>query len=126
MKGLCYIVLLYIIFISFVTMLTHVESDFLSLQSISLAKKKIVHYTTLHPQKRANAAFLIASYAVSHAYESLLGAFGLTSFSRSGCGGWAWRTHCGRMRASFEWYSNFITHWNEDEVFNDVWFCVLV
>ncbi|XP_068216660.1 dual specificity protein phosphatase CDC14A isoform X1 [Palaemon carinicauda] len=34
------------------------------LKSLSLAKKKIVHYTTLDPQKRANAAFLIASYSI--------------------------------------------------------------
>ena len=29
-----------------------------------MAKKKIVHYTTLDAHKRANAAYLIASYAV--------------------------------------------------------------
>ena len=34
------------------------------LSSQSLAKKKIVHYTTTDGQKRANAAYLIASYAV--------------------------------------------------------------
>jgi hypothetical protein len=34
-------------------------------QSFSLAKKKIVHYTTMDAQKRVNAAFLIASYVVS-------------------------------------------------------------
>jgi hypothetical protein len=34
-------------------------------QSFSLAKKKIVHYTTMDPQKRVNAAFLMASYVVS-------------------------------------------------------------
>ncbi|GLH16021.1 Dual specificity protein phosphatase CDC14A, partial [Gryllus bimaculatus] len=33
------------------------------LKSFSLAKKKIVHYTTMDAQKRVNAAFLIASYA---------------------------------------------------------------
>jgi len=30
----------------------------------TLAKKKIVHYTTLDAHKRANAAYLMASYAV--------------------------------------------------------------
>ncbi|XP_023288649.1 dual specificity protein phosphatase CDC14B isoform X2 [Orussus abietinus] len=34
------------------------------LMSEALGKKKIVHYTTMDPQKRANAAFLIASYAI--------------------------------------------------------------
>ena len=34
------------------------------LKSYTLAKKKIVHYTTMDAQKRANAAYLIASYAV--------------------------------------------------------------
>lgn len=34
------------------------------LKSHSLAKKKIVHYTTMESQKRANAAYLIASYAI--------------------------------------------------------------
>jgi len=34
------------------------------LKSYTLAKKKIVHYTCVEPQKRANAAYLIASYAV--------------------------------------------------------------
>ena len=34
------------------------------LRSYTLAKKKIVHYTTLDSHKRANAAYLIASYAV--------------------------------------------------------------
>ena len=34
------------------------------LKSYTLAKKKIVHYTTLDAHKRANAAYLIASYAV--------------------------------------------------------------
>lgn len=34
------------------------------LTNISLSKKKIVHYTTLDAHKRANAAYLIASYAV--------------------------------------------------------------
>ena len=33
-------------------------------RSYTLAKKKIVHYTTLDSHKRANAAYLIASYAV--------------------------------------------------------------
>lgn len=50
------------------------------LKSLSLAKKKIVHYTTLDPQKRANAAFLIASYTIIYlgrspeeAYKPLVG-----------------------------------------------------
>ncbi|XP_013396592.1 dual specificity protein phosphatase CDC14A [Lingula anatina] len=34
------------------------------LKSFSLAKKKIVHYTSFDARKRANAAFLIASYAI--------------------------------------------------------------
>ena len=34
------------------------------LNSYTLAKKKIVHYTTIDAHKRANAAFLIASFAV--------------------------------------------------------------
>ena len=36
------------------------------LQSFSLAKKKIVHYTSFDARKRANAGFLIGSYAVSN------------------------------------------------------------
>ena len=38
------------------------------LQSYSLAKKKIVHYTSQDPEKRVNAAFLIGSYAVSFSW----------------------------------------------------------
>ena len=34
-------------------------------QSFSLAKKKIVHYTSFDSRKRANAAYLIAAYSVS-------------------------------------------------------------
>jgi len=34
------------------------------LKSVAHAKKKIVHYTTMDNKKRANAAFLISSYAV--------------------------------------------------------------
>ncbi|XP_052775342.1 dual specificity protein phosphatase CDC14A-like isoform X2 [Mya arenaria] len=34
------------------------------LKSFSLAKKRIVHYTSFDARKRANAAFLIASYAI--------------------------------------------------------------
>ncbi|KAK8720299.1 hypothetical protein OTU49_013433, partial [Cherax quadricarinatus] len=48
--------------------------------SLSLAKKKIVHYTTTDLQKRANAAFLIASYSIVYlkktpeeAYKPLIG-----------------------------------------------------
>ncbi|XP_049780988.1 dual specificity protein phosphatase CDC14C-like isoform X1 [Schistocerca cancellata] len=50
------------------------------LKSFSLAKKKIVHYTTMDVQKRVNAAFLIASYAIIYlkkkpdeAYRPLVG-----------------------------------------------------
>ena len=38
---------------------------FVIFQSFSLAKKKIVHYTSFDARKRANAAFLIGAYAVS-------------------------------------------------------------
>ena len=38
---------------------------FFPFQSFSLAKKKIVHYTSFDARKRANAAFLIGCYAVS-------------------------------------------------------------
>ncbi|KAM4706930.1 dual specificity protein phosphatase CDC14B isoform 2-T2 [Discoglossus pictus] len=34
------------------------------IKSFSLAKKKIVHYTSCDPKKQANAAFLIGSYAI--------------------------------------------------------------
>ncbi|KAG7201960.1 hypothetical protein KM043_004664 [Ampulex compressa] len=34
------------------------------LKAVTLSKKKIVHYTTLDPEKRVNAAFLIGSYAI--------------------------------------------------------------
>ncbi|XP_014613173.1 PREDICTED: dual specificity protein phosphatase CDC14B isoform X1 [Polistes canadensis] len=34
------------------------------LKAVILCKKKIVHYTTMHPEKRVNAAFLIGSYAI--------------------------------------------------------------
>ena len=37
----------------------------LPFQSFSLAKKKIVHYTSFDSRKRANAAYLIAAYSVS-------------------------------------------------------------
>ena len=40
-------------------------SPALFLQSFSLAKKKIVHYTSFDARKRANAAFLIGAYSVS-------------------------------------------------------------
>ncbi|XP_068082597.1 dual specificity protein phosphatase CDC14C isoform X1 [Anabrus simplex] len=50
------------------------------MKSFSLAKKKIVHYTTMDAQKRVNAAFLIASYAIIYlqktpeeAYRPLVG-----------------------------------------------------
>ena len=35
------------------------------LKAYSLLTKKIVHYTTLMPHKRVNAAYLVGSYAVS-------------------------------------------------------------
>lgn len=35
------------------------------IQSFSLIRKKIVHYTGFDQKKQANAAFLIGSYAVS-------------------------------------------------------------
>ncbi|XP_078048472.1 cell division cycle protein 14 isoform X3 [Augochlora pura] len=34
------------------------------LKAVSLKKKKIIHYTTMDPEKRLNAAFLIGSYAI--------------------------------------------------------------
>jgi len=40
------------------------------LKSYSLAKKKIVHYTTLDSHKRANAAFLISAYSVIYLGKS--------------------------------------------------------
>jgi protein-tyrosine phosphatase len=40
------------------------------LKSYSLAKKKIVHYTTLDSHKRANAAFLIAAFSVIYLDKS--------------------------------------------------------
>ncbi|XP_063224215.1 dual specificity protein phosphatase CDC14AB-like [Bacillus rossius redtenbacheri] len=50
------------------------------LRSFALAKKKIVHYTGMDGQKRVNAAFLIASYAIIYlkrtpeeAYRPLIG-----------------------------------------------------
>uniref|UniRef100_H2Z9U7 Uncharacterized protein n=1 Tax=Ciona savignyi TaxID=51511 RepID=H2Z9U7_CIOSA len=36
------------------------------LKSISLAKKKIVHYTSFDARKRANAAFLVGAYQIIH------------------------------------------------------------
>ena len=35
------------------------------LKSFSLAKKRIVHYTSFDARKRANAAFMISAYSVS-------------------------------------------------------------
>jgi cell division cycle 14 len=40
------------------------------LNSYTLAKKKIVHYTTMDAHKRANAAYLISSYAVIYLDKS--------------------------------------------------------
>ena len=52
------------------------------LKSYSLAKKKIVHYTTLDSHKRANAAFLVSAYSVIYlgktpeeAFKPLVGGF---------------------------------------------------
>ena len=36
------------------------------LKSFSLAKKRVVHYTSFDARKRANAAFMISAYAVSY------------------------------------------------------------
>ncbi|XP_053558382.1 dual specificity protein phosphatase CDC14B isoform X3 [Bombina bombina] len=41
-----------------------VKFPFRYLCSFSLAKKKIIHYTSCDPKKQANAAFLIGSYAI--------------------------------------------------------------
>ncbi|KAK2587175.1 hypothetical protein KPH14_002924 [Odynerus spinipes] len=48
------------------------------LKAVAMSKKKIVHYTTVYPEKRVNAAFLIGSYAILYckrtaqeAYECL-------------------------------------------------------
>lgn len=38
------------------------------------SKKKIVHYTTIDPQKRLNSAFLIGAYSVSFTLD-LIGNF---------------------------------------------------
>lgn len=35
------------------------------LKSILYANKKIVHYTSMNPEKRVNAAYLIGAYSVS-------------------------------------------------------------
>lgn len=40
------------------------------LKSFSLAKKRLVHYTSFDARKRANAAFLIASYAIIYLKKS--------------------------------------------------------
>lgn len=40
------------------------ECVMLPLQSSSLAKKKIVHYTSFDSRKRANAAYLIGCYVI--------------------------------------------------------------
>lgn len=52
----------------------------LQVHSAGTSKKKIVHYTTMDPQKRVNAAFLIGSYAIIYlkktpeqAYKPLVG-----------------------------------------------------
>ena len=52
------------------------------LKSYSLAKKKIVHYTTLDSHKRANAAFLVSAYSVIYlgktpeeAFKPLVGGY---------------------------------------------------
>ena len=41
----------------------YVEKNFkIFLKSVSLSKKKIVHYTSMDPRKRVNAAFLAGAY----------------------------------------------------------------
>ena len=45
------------------------DIPFLLLQSFSLAKKRIIHYTSFDARKRANAAFLISAYAVSNCHS---------------------------------------------------------
>ncbi|KFM59265.1 Dual specificity protein phosphatase CDC14A, partial [Stegodyphus mimosarum] len=45
------------------------------LKSYSLAKKKIVHYTTQDAKKRVNAAFLIGSYAIIYLQKSPVEAY---------------------------------------------------
>lgn len=42
------------------------------LKSVTLRKKRIVHYTTMDPTKRVNAAFLIGSYAVRNYNRSFI------------------------------------------------------
>ena len=48
-----------------------VKTNVLFFKSASLVRKKIVHYTSFDQRKRANAAFLIASYAVSFFFSIL-------------------------------------------------------
>lgn len=42
------------------------------LKAVTLRRKKIVHYTTMDPSKRVNAAFLIGSYAVRCYYINFI------------------------------------------------------
>lgn len=42
------------------------------LSAVTLRRKKIVHYTTMDPSKRVNAAFLIGSYAVRCYYINFI------------------------------------------------------
>lgn len=45
------------------------------LNSPTLSHKRIIHYTTFDPKKRANAAFLIAAYSVRNIYHEHLSSF---------------------------------------------------
>nr|XP_033341404.1 dual specificity protein phosphatase CDC14B-like isoform X2 [Megalopta genalis] len=52
------------------------------LKAVTLKKKKIIHYTTMDPEKRLNAAFLIGSYAILYLKHTADDAFNcLTSSS---------------------------------------------
>ncbi|KZC11006.1 Dual specificity protein phosphatase CDC14A [Dufourea novaeangliae] len=52
------------------------------LKAVTLKKKKIIHYTTMNPHKRVNAAFLIGSYAILYLKRTAEEAFNcLTSSS---------------------------------------------
>ncbi|XP_076279593.1 cell division cycle protein 14 isoform X3 [Lasioglossum baleicum] len=45
------------------------------LKAVTLKKKKIIHYTTMDPEKRLNAAFLIGSYAILYLKRTAEDAF---------------------------------------------------
>ena len=50
------------------------------LKSYTLAKKKIVHFTSVDPQKRANAAYMMAAYAVIYLEKTPEEAFQVSIF----------------------------------------------